>query len=139
MRNDYICPKCRGHLKVKNYIIITAKTKTVKEALVLLSPELGNYTIHTHPSFKFEEGIQYKFECPICDDSLMASDIDEHLVRILMLDKEKNEYEILFSGLYGESCTYKIKDHKIVSSYGKDASEYLKLFEKYKEFYDRSL
>ena len=139
MKNDYLCPKCRGHLKVNNFIIITAQTKYINEGLLLLSPELGNYTIHKHPSFKFKKGVQYQFECPICDQNLMAKDVDEHLVKLLMIDEDKNEYDILFSGIFGEQCTYIIKDREVVSSWGPNTEKYMKVFEKYKEFYERSL
>ncbi len=36
MKNDFICPKCHGHLVVSDHIILTAKTKKWIGGIILL-------------------------------------------------------------------------------------------------------
>ncbi len=93
----------------------------------LLSPELGNYKIETHPSFKFEQGEIIDFQCPICHIKL-ASDRNPNLARIIMQDKDKNEFGIQFSVIAGEESTFKIVGKKAVEAFGKDSENYIDFF-----------
>ena len=119
---EYLCPKCRGHLCVENQIIFTTKTKDWSGGLILMHPEPGNYHFTNHPSFKFEEGRQIDFYCPICAKKLTSKHHD-NLAKIIMKDKEDNEYIILFSRKAGEKSTYKIIGESM-EYYGKDANSY---------------
>ncbi len=58
MAVQYLCKVCRGHLNVKTSIILAAtKLKNrSKRGLVLLNPEIGNYTKTTHPPFRSKKG-----------------------------------------------------------------------------------
>ena len=52
MAVEYLCKVCRGHLNVKNSIVLAAsKSRQSQRRLDFLNPEIGNYTITTHPSF----------------------------------------------------------------------------------------
>jgi len=67
MAVEYLCKACRGHLNVKTSIVLAAqKMNSSQRGLVFLNPEIGNYTVTTHPSFQLKEGEEYIFTCPIC-------------------------------------------------------------------------
>ncbi|MGE5348548.1 MAG: hypothetical protein ACM3NP_04625 [Actinomycetota bacterium] len=98
-----------------------------KRGLVFLNPELGNYTKTTHPSFELEPGSEYLINCPICHSQLNSMKYP-HLVRIIMIDENGKEFDIYFSGIVGENCTYKISDTGVEKT-GPDAKLYDKYFD----------
>ena len=87
MKNDFICPKCNGHLLVGGNIIFTGATKNGKRGLILLSPLIGVYTKVISPSFTIVKGEEVDFYCPLCQVNLAAVDIDKRLVRLVMIDE----------------------------------------------------
>ena len=128
MKTDFICPKCNGHLLVGEKIIFTAKTRKGKRSgIILLTPKVGDYTRILHSTFNIEEGEKVDFFCPICHGNLTATDVDEKLVKIIMVDDKSDKYEIYFSGVTGENCTYKVSKEKI-EKFGKTSEKYLKYF-----------
>ena len=129
MATEYLCKVCRGHLNVKTSIILSAsKVNGSERGLIYLNPELGNYTTNTHPSFKIEAGEEYIYTCPICHSQLNSAKY-KHLVRIIMIDDSGKEYNIYFSGIAGEKCTFKIRGNKIEAKTGPDVKIYNKYFE----------
>jgi hypothetical protein len=128
MATEYLCKVCRGHLKVKTSIVLAAtKTNSSERGLIFLNPEIGNYTTTTHLSFKVKEGEEYIYTCPICHSQLNSAKYN-HLVRVIMIDDDGKEYNIYFSGIAGEKCTYKIRGTKMEVQ-GPDAKKYNKYFE----------
>jgi hypothetical protein len=128
MAIEYLCKVCRGHLNVKTSIVLAAsKINSSQRGLIFLNPEIGNYTTTTHPSFQIKEGEEYIYTCPICHSQLNSAKYN-HLVRIIMIDEDKKEYNIYFSGIAGEKCTYKIRGTKLEKQ-GPDAKLYDKYFE----------
>jgi hypothetical protein len=129
MASDYLCKVCRGHLIVKSSIVLSAAKKNhAQRGLVFLNPEIGNYTITTHPSFKIREGEEYIYTCPICHSQLNSAKY-KHLVRLIMIDEQGKEFNIYFSGIAGEKCTYKIRGNKVEETRGPDVKIYDKYFE----------
>ncbi len=130
MVNEYLCKVCRGHLKVKTSIVLSAaKVKDRSQrGLIFLNPEIGNYTTTTHPSFKIKEGEEYIYTCPICGAQLNSMKYP-HLVRIIMIDEDRKEFNIYFSGIAGEKCTYKIRGNKVEEKSGPDVKIYNNYFE----------
>jgi hypothetical protein len=129
MATEYLCKACRGVLNGKTSIILAAqKVNSPLRGLVYLNPELGNYTTTTHPSFIIKEGEEYNYTCPICHSQLNSAKYP-HLVRIIMIDDDKKEYNIYFSGIAGEKCTYKIRGTKVEMMEGPDVKRYNKYFE----------
>lgn len=129
MAIQYLCKVCRGHLNVKTSIILAAqKVNSDKRGLVYLNPELGNYTSTTHESFQLLKGEEYIYTCPICGAQLNSRKY-YHLVRIVMIDDEGKEFNIYFSDIAGEKCTYKIRGTKIEVVQGPDAKKYDKYFD----------
>jgi len=123
MKIDFLCPKCRGYLRVGDNIILTAKTQLGGEGMLLLHPELGNYKFEHHPSIQFEDGEQIDFYCPICHSKLTSKHHDD-LAMVLMKDENNQTFEVLFSRIKGEKSTYRIIGESM-EIYGKDSGEYV--------------
>jgi hypothetical protein len=130
MAAEYLCKVCRGNLNVKTSIILAATNlkNRSERGLVYLNPELGDYTRTTHPSFDIKEGDEYIYTCPICGAQLNSMKY-LHMVRILMKDEEGKEFNIYFSGIGGEKCTYKIRENTVEQKAGPDVRIYDKYFE----------
>lgn len=123
MQKYYICPECNGHLKVGEYIIFTAKNQKKESGLLLLHPGIGNYTSIKHPTFSYQKGEPLDFYCPLCSASLVSK-FDENLVHVMMMDKDKKEYDIYFSRIAGEQSTYKVSGDKTVMAAGEHSHRY---------------
>lgn len=124
MKNRFLCPSCRSDLKIKNSVIFSAQTESGIRGLVLLSPELGNYSILHVPEFIYKEGDHIDFFCPVCHTDLGIPDISKNLAGVVMIDEKKVEYNIVISEIAGKQCTMKIKENNIVESFGRDADEF---------------
>jgi len=123
MKQNFICPRCKGYLNVADHIILTAEDKSGNSGLILFSPELGNYTTKKNPNFKTKEGEKHEFFCPLCQEKL-AADTHDNLSYIVMIDEENVEYQILFSKIVGEHSTYKIVGES-TEIYGHHHSNYI--------------
>jgi hypothetical protein len=135
MQKYYICPECRGHLKVGDHIIFTTKNSKGDKGLLLLHPAIGNYTSIKHPSFKYSKGETIDFSCPLCGVSLQSK-FDKNLVHVLMIDKDSKEYDIFFSRIAGEKSTYKVSGDQEVMATGEHSHRYtyFKIPEKVRKF-----
>ncbi len=134
MAKDYYCPVCKGQLRVKDSILLSAKSKRNEKGLVFLNSEIGDYSITTHPGFQIKDGEEYTIFCPICHTNLNREK-NSNLVKIFMKDNDE-EFEIYFSSLGGEKCTYKISD-KSIEQIGPDSNHYTQYFdvpEEYKKY-----
>jgi hypothetical protein len=127
MAQDFHCPYCRGILNVQGKIVFSVKTKSGSRGLIFLDPELGNYQTITNPLFNVKEGELFHYLCPICHANLAALEINQNLVKVLLIDDNKKVYEILFSGIAGEHCTYKLKSDEL-EAFGEDADTYRNFF-----------
>ena len=123
MKKQFICPRCKGYLDVGQHIVLSAKKDNGDAGIILFSPEIGNYTTETNPDFHLQAGEKCEFFCPICHQKLSA-DIHDNLSRIIMVDENKQEYEILFSKIAGEQSTYKIVGESMVI-FGDHKSNYV--------------
>jgi len=124
MKNRYLCPSCRSDLKIKNSVIFSAQTEKGIRGLVLLSPELGNYSILHVPEFSYAAGDHIDFFCPVCHTSLGIPEVNKDLAGVIMIDEKEVEYNIIFSEVAGKKCTMKVKENNIIESYGDDAGEF---------------
>jgi len=125
MATDFKCPHCRNLLNVGENIVFTARNKWGKEGLIMLHPELGNYTVLKHPDFDVPQGEVMDFYCLYCNKQLL-SQRNINLAKILMSDENGLEYEIHFSRIAGQHFTYKIigENYEI---FGEDTADYLDL------------
>jgi hypothetical protein len=126
MSNNFLCPRCRGYLNVGGKLVFSIKGKSPKRGLVFLSPEIGNYEVLTHPHFELIEGDKTEIFCPICHRNLKYTKT-LNFARIIMLDEDMNEYELLFSRIVGEKSTFKIMGGEI-SKFGKHSNRYSDFF-----------
>jgi uncharacterized protein YlaI len=107
MENNYMCPKCKGYLKIDKHVIFSVTTSKNEKGLLLLSPTLGDYTMLCHSSLGLKEGEKLSFYCPICHARL-ASKKHTNLALVLMVDPTNNVYEVMFSEIAGERCTFQV-------------------------------
>lgn len=109
MENQYLCPHCRGYLKVGECIVFKIRNTRREKGLLMMHQEGENYTGIKHPTFYSEEGERIDFYCPLCMQSLDSA-VDENLVQISMIDSDGIEQEIYFSRIAGEESTYQLSD-----------------------------
>jgi hypothetical protein len=133
--NDFLCPKCGEHLRVGDHIVFKVKNSGKQTALLLLSPQIGNYSSIKHPSFEIKTGEFLEFFCPLCNASL-RSDIHQNLARVLLKDDEGKRFDIYFSQIAGEHSTYET-DGESVHTAGEDAGKYtyFKIGDKFKKYF----
>ncbi|HSW68129.1 MAG TPA: hypothetical protein VLH16_06090 [Bacteroidales bacterium] len=127
MQNNYMCPKCKGYLNVGNSVILSVTSKNNQRGIVLLSSEIGDYTTKHHSSLHFAEGEKVSFYCPICHARL-ASRRHTNLARILMVDENNDVFEVLFSEITGERCTFQIMGNQF-KVFGDDSQYYKEFLE----------
>jgi predicted RNA-binding Zn-ribbon protein involved in translation (DUF1610 family) len=122
MRTDFLCPKCSNILNVGENVVFSTKNKRKKEGLILLHPELGNYSLIKHSNFDIQDGEIIDFYCPYCGE-MLKSEKHENLAKILIRDENGNEGEVHFSRIAGQHATYKITGQNM-EIYGNDATDY---------------
>ena len=121
--NTYTCPHCHTALNVSGFLVLTAKNPSGAYGLILMSDQLGDYSVHINKDFQVEKGERTCFYCPACKGSLSYSK-DNNLVRIFMTDSDTGEEStIIFSAIFGENATYQISE-KREKSYGEMISKF---------------
>ena len=133
--NDFLCPKCREHIRVGDNIIFKVKNSKKQSALLLLSPQIGNYTSVRHPSFEIQTGEYLEFYCPLCNASLM-SDIHKNLARVIQHDETGKSNDVFFSQIAGEQSTFATNGESVHVT-GADSGKYtyFKIGEKFKKYF----
>lgn len=121
--NNFLCPKCRSQLVPNKKIVLLAKLSNGSAGLLLLSPILGEYSATTHYAFQVSAGDKVDISCPICHEDLGDYKDNQNLACVIMIDDRDEEYDIVFSEIIGQRCTFKIQGGKI-ESYGEDADIY---------------
>jgi len=122
MKNSFICPYCRGHLKVGDEVIFRVRNQKKNFGLLLLSAQIGNYHSVKNPEFTYKKGEALEFFCPLCSHSLSTT-IGENLIHVVMIDDQRVEHNIYFSRISGEKRTYQVKDDKVITT-GEHADKY---------------
>ena len=133
--NDFLCPKCREHLRVGDNIIFKVKNLKKQIALMLLNPQIGNYSSIKHPSFEFQKGEYLEFFCPLCNVALM-SDVHKNLAHVILHDETGKYHDVYFSQVAGEHSTFETDGESFRSS-GEDAGRYtyFKIGDKFKKYF----
>ncbi|MFA4851388.1 MAG: hypothetical protein WC868_01555 [Bacteroidales bacterium] len=137
LKINYLCPHCRSYLRVWNNIILKIKSDLKNsQGILLLNAEPGNYTLIHHSSIKFEEGEKWDFICPVCGADLTATEINNNLAKIIMIDENNKVFDVYFSKICGEHSTFLIQEDNIVEKYGEKSSSYVDYFmSKFKKKY----
>lgn len=124
---NYICPKCKGYLNIDSEIVFLTKGQSDESSIIMLSSKLGDYKVRSNKKITYKPGDLVNFICPLCYENLNASEYDKNLAKVIKVNENGEESEIIFSKIYGEKCTYSIHD-KGLSSFGDDKTEYLDRF-----------
>lgn len=122
MEKQFICPHCKGHLRVRNSIIFRVRNSKKRYGLMLLHPQIGNYDSVRHPDFELIEGEPLDFYCPICSH-VLSTTIDDNLIYVLMKDDQGVEHDIYFSRISGEHSTFQVTGDKVMAT-GEHAGRY---------------
>jgi hypothetical protein len=135
MMNNFLCPRCSAHLRVGDNIIFKVKNSKKQSALLLLSPQIGNYSSIKHPSFEIMTGEYLEFYCPLCNAPLM-SDIHKNLARVILHDESGKATDVYFSQIVGEHSTFET-DGEALHIVGENAGRYtyFKIGEQFKKFF----
>ncbi len=133
--NDFLCPRCNGHLRVGENIIFKVKNSKKQSALLLLNPHIGNYNSVKHPSFTIQTGEYLEFYCPLCNAPLI-SEIHKNLAYVIMQDEAGIRSDVYFSQVAGEHSTFKT-DGESLHAAGEDAGRYtyFKIGEKFRKYF----
>jgi len=119
---DFLCPKCRGDIRVGDNIIFRVRNHRKQTGLLLLSPQIGNYSSIKHPSFEVETGEYLEHYCPLCNAPLV-SEIDPNLAHVILRDETGKTNDVYFSQIAGEQSTFET-DGESVHITGADAGRY---------------
>ena len=132
---DFLCPKCMGQIRVGDQIIFKVKNNKKQSGLVLLSPQIGNFTSMKHPSFEIYTGDPMEFFCPLCNASLI-SDIHKNLAHVILHDESGKNNDVYFSQIVGEFSTFET-DGESVHAEGADAGRYtyFKIGDKFRKYF----
>lgn len=133
--NDFICPACKGFLRVGDHLILKMKNSKKQSSILLLSPQIGNYTTIKHPSFETKAGEYIEFYCPLCNSSL-NSDIHQNLAHLTLIEENGKRADVYFSQITGEHSTFKINGETVCQE-GEDAGlyTYFKIGDKFKKYF----
>jgi hypothetical protein len=115
MESSFICPYCRGHLKVGDNVVFRVRNKKKDHGLLLLSPQIGNYNSVKNPDFEYKSGEALEFYCPLCSHTLSTT-INENLIFVVMVDNQKVEHNIYFSRISGEKSTYQVTGDTVTAT-----------------------
>jgi len=138
IKNVFYCPHCFGNVSLSNKIVLKIKSAKSELGLIMLSAKINDYTSEISESVKMVEGAHYDFFCPLCSASLNLESVQKSLIKLFMKDKDNKKHEVLFSGVFGENCTYVLKDYNL-EYFGSHSKKYIDQIEKYKEFYENHL
>lgn len=125
--NDYMCPNCKGHLNVGEYVIFATQTKKKHKGLLMLSNKVGAYEYKHHDRFKLGKGELVDFECPICQCDLTSSKNKDYAMVHMVGGEDNVDYELYFSRIAGNKSTYIVANDN-VESFGDDAINFEEIF-----------
>jgi hypothetical protein len=122
MSRHYSCPHCHKTLNPGSKVVLLIDHRDERE-LILLSPELGDYTVVYPLSFEPELGRKYTFRCPVCHTDLTSS-LNENLVELEAETDDGRNERVGFSRVYGERATFIGSGPDHVTLYGDHATRY---------------
>ncbi len=118
---EYSCPKCQAMLNPGCEVILAASSGETN-VLIGMHPQPGKYEIFLPPNVSCEEGTEWNFSCPLCQESLRTNE-DTNLCELgLFVDGES--LRILFSRIAGEHATFVLHEEKVRQKHGEDADRY---------------
>jgi hypothetical protein len=122
MKRNYHCPHCRRTLNPGTKVVLLIDNDGDRE-LILLSPDLGDYTVVYPLSFEPRLGLRYTFFCPVCQTDLTSA-ANENLVGLDAETDDGRRERVGFSRVYGERATFVGSAPGHVTLYGDHATRY---------------
>ena len=122
MERNYHCPHCRRILNPGTKVVLLIDNDGDRE-LILLSPDLGDYTVVYPLSFEPRLGRRYTFFCPVCQTDL-TSVVNDNLVELDAETDDGRGERVGFSRVYGERATFVGSGPDHVTLYGDHATRY---------------
>ena len=122
MGRYYHCPHCSKVLNPGTKVVLLIDQSGERE-LILLSPDLGDYTVVYPLSFEPELGRKYTFLCPVCQTNL-TSGLNDNLVELDAETEDGRSERVGFSRVYGERATFVGSGPDHVTLYGDHATRY---------------
>jgi len=122
MSRNYSCPHCHKVLNPGTKVVLVIDHQDERE-LILLSPDLGDYTVVYPLSFEPELGTRYTMRCPVCQTDLTSSH-NENLVELEAETTDGRSEKVGFSRIYGERATFVGSGPGHVTLYGDHATRY---------------
>lgn len=119
MKRSYHCPKCNGILN-PNVKIILKTERAGRSALLLFSPQPGNYHVIVPESFPLKKHDEVRFSCPLCASDL-TSRHDPAMAEIRFATPGGQGGIVVFSRVFGHEETYFVTKEE-ARSYGKHAA-----------------
>lgn len=133
--HDFLCPECHEYLRVGDHVIFKVKNSRKQSCLLLLSPQIGNYSSLKHKSFEIKTGESLEFYCPLCNASL-TSGIDKNLAHVILVEESGLPHDVYFSRIVGEHSTFETSGESVHVE-GEDAGKYtyFKIGDKFKKYF----
>ena len=122
MSRHYSCPHCKKVFNPGTKVVLIIEHEGDRE-LILLSPELGDYTVVYPLSFQPELGRKYTFRCPVCQTNL-TSELNDNLVEIEAETDDGRFERVGFSRVFGERATFVGSGPDHVTLYRDHATRY---------------
>lgn len=122
MSRHYHCPHCNRILNPGTKVVLLVDQNGERE-LILLSPELGDYTVVYPLSFEPQLGQKYTFCCPVCQRNLTSA-ANDNLVELDAETDDGRSERVGFSRVYGERATFVGSGPNHVTLYGDHATRY---------------
>ncbi len=119
MKRNYLCPKCSGVLNPNVKIILKTECQG-RTALLLFSPQPGNYSVIAPVSFRLKKNDEVRFFCPLCACDL-TSKRDPSMAEINFSTPDGQAGRVVFSRVYGHEETYFVTREE-VRRYGRHAA-----------------
>jgi len=137
MGSSFICPYCRGHLKVGDQVVFRIRNHKKEFGLLLLSPQIGNYHSVKNPDFVYKTGEALEFYCPLCSHTLSTT-INENLIFVLMVDNQGVEHNIYFSRISGEKSTYQVTGDTVTAAgEHSDRYTYFSISDRFRQYFKK--
>jgi hypothetical protein len=122
MGRSYYCPHCRKLLNPGTKVIFLVENGPEME-LVLLSANLGDYSVVTSRSMSLLDGAIYTFRCPLCRADLTSGENDKLVDLLSRAGEDDPPVRVSFSRIHGEHATFLMADDG-VDRFGEHADRY---------------
>lgn len=126
MNNKFYCPKCKSQISFDDNVVFSIRNNKGEKSLLVLSGELGDFSVKNKPEFLLNLEDMLEFYCPVCHESV-SSRKSKEMASIIMKDLEDIECEVFFAKTLGKHSTYVIYDDR-VDTYGENIEEFMNYF-----------